>query len=73
MTAVIMVDLDDFKVINDSFGHHTGDEFLKIVSNRLKRVVRPDETLARLGGDEFVLAIPDIGSKKRWHFVVQSY
>lgn len=64
MTAVILIDLDNFKVINDSFGHQTGDHFLKMVSERIKKVARPDETLARIGGDEFVLAIPSIDSEE---------
>ncbi len=55
--AVIVLDLDRFKGVNDSFGHRVGDELLKEVAQRLKRVVREIDTVARLGGDEFVLII----------------
>jgi diguanylate cyclase (GGDEF)-like protein len=55
--SVIMLDLDRFKVVNDSVGHRAGDELLKEVARRLKTVVREGDTVARLGGDEFVLII----------------
>lgn len=55
--AVIMMDLDRFKLVNDSLGHRAGDELLKEVGQRLKSVVRDVDTVARLGGDEFVLII----------------
>jgi diguanylate cyclase (GGDEF)-like protein len=58
---VVYVDLDEFKPVNDRYGHATGDEMLKVVGQRLKDMVRVNDTVARLGGDEFALILNGIG------------
>jgi diguanylate cyclase (GGDEF)-like protein len=58
--AVVFIDLDRFKHINDSLGHFVGDQVLKIAASRLKEHVRENDTISRLGGDEFTLIIEDI-------------
>ena len=57
--AVLMVDLDRFKAVNDTYGHRVGDELLRVVTERLRLVVGGDGVVARLGGDEFAILLPD--------------
>lgn len=57
--AVVLMDLDEFKEVNDAHGHHVGDRLLRAVGRALSRVVRGTETVARLGGDEFALLLPE--------------
>jgi diguanylate cyclase (GGDEF)-like protein len=61
LTAVLYLDLDDFKPVNDDHGHALGDRVLAEVATRLRHAVRPTDVVARLGGDEFAVLCPDIG------------
>ncbi len=60
--ALLLIDLDHFKDINDTYGHNVGDEVLKVSANRLKQVIRDSDIVARLGGDEFGFILYDFGT-----------
>jgi len=60
--AMIMLDLDNFKVVNDSLGHHVGDELLKQVSQRLYDILRRSDAVFRIGGDEFAITLYPVSS-----------
>ncbi|MBA6380030.1 MULTISPECIES: EAL domain-containing protein [unclassified Colwellia] len=69
--AVLFLDLDRFKVVNDSLGHHAGDLLLQEIAKELKVLVRDKDTVARLGGDEFVILIEDLESNHEAYDIAQ--
>ena len=62
--AVVMLDLDGFKSVNDAYGHAAGDEVLKIVATRLSEGLRAEDTAARIGGDEFAWILPHVAGRR---------
>jgi diguanylate cyclase (GGDEF)-like protein len=69
--AVLFLDLDRFKVVNDSLGHHAGDLLLQKIAKELKVLVRDKDTVSRLGGDEFVILIEDLDSNDEAYEIAQ--
>jgi diguanylate cyclase (GGDEF)-like protein len=68
--AVVYIDLDGFKAVNDNHGHDVGDQLLKKVSSRMRAALRENDTLARLGGDEFVAVLSDLNSEETCHAIL---
>jgi len=69
--GLIYIDLDNFKLVNDSHGHQVGDQYLQQVALRLKRQLRPHDTLARVGGDEFAALVPLVRSRAEVEEIAQ--
>jgi diguanylate cyclase (GGDEF)-like protein/PAS domain S-box-containing protein len=69
--ALLFIDLDNFKTVNDTLGHDVGDALLKIISSRLKASVRGDDFIARIGGDEFCVLLQDIADPREAAAVAQ--
>lgn len=69
--ALIFLDLDRFKIVNDTMGHHVGDTLLLAVAERLQKCVRESDTVARLGGDEFVILLNNVNDEKDAAIVAQ--
>jgi diguanylate cyclase (GGDEF)-like protein/PAS domain S-box-containing protein len=69
--AVVMLDIDNFKLVNDSLGHSAGDELLMKIAPRLQTALRPGDTIARLGGDEFVVLLDRISGERSAELVAE--
>jgi diguanylate cyclase len=71
-TALLMVDLDGFKLINDTHGHDVGDELLQHIAQNLRGAIRPPDTLARLGGDEFIIIATNLPSDQPVNVIAEA-
>jgi len=65
--AVLMIDLDEFKSVNDTHGHQAGDELLKLIANRIRAALCESDAVARIGGDEFAAILPNVGPEAVGH------
>jgi diguanylate cyclase (GGDEF)-like protein/PAS domain S-box-containing protein len=72
IVALLFIDLDGFKIVNDTHGHDVGDKLLKITANRLNKFVREFDTVARLGGDEFVILFQEINTHRDAGIIAQN-
>ena len=61
--AIFFIDIDNFKLINDTYGHSIGDNIISLVANRLQKNIRKNDTISRIGGDEFIIVIEDVDNK----------
>jgi diguanylate cyclase (GGDEF)-like protein len=71
LTAIVYIDLDGFKLINDNFGHEAGDRVLTVVGERIRQAVRLGDTAVRLGGDEFLLLLEGVNKLSELDFVLE--
>ncbi len=71
LLAVLFIDLDLFKVVNDSLGHEAGDHLLIAVADRLQKAIRPQDTVARFGGDEFMILLEDLPDEATAHAIAE--
>lgn len=70
--AVMLLDLDNFKIINDSYGHDAGDELLKLVANKILSALRGEDVVCRIGGDEFIILLQGVESESHIEAVAQN-
>ncbi len=73
LLAVLLIDLDRFKIVNDSLGHNVGDELLELIAQRFLTLGRESDTVARLGGDEFAVLLPELSSAEDASVVAQNF
>lgn len=69
--GLLIVDLDHFKAINDTYGHPFGDKVLRAVADELRAEIRDDDACGRWGGEEFAIALPDVGSEQNLHHIAE--
>jgi diguanylate cyclase (GGDEF)-like protein len=62
---VIYIDLDNFKPVNDNYGHKAGDQVLQVIAERIRKSLRQSDTVARIGGDEFCVILEDVDGKSK--------
>ncbi|MGR3592196.1 MAG: GGDEF domain-containing protein [Limimaricola soesokkakensis] len=69
-SALMLIDADEFKGVNDRFGHPAGDRYLKALARSLRDLCRPEDPVGRIGGDEFALFLHDVPADRDWHAVM---